>query len=389
MKLVITTLLILIAGFIIAGCSDVGFKSVPKLSCENVTRDQTTTCVNQTDTVTVSFTFGVGDVDILFIDDNSGSMFAEQKKMASAFPTFLSNISNLFYQIAIVTTDISVSPNNSTPRAANGMGKFQDGQFLEFTDEQLNPSGLKVLSKDTPNVSELFKGTIKRQESLNCDNSGFNPAQCPSSDERGIYAANLAIKRGEGQFFRPGAHLAVVILSDENERGNPGAVGNPELESNDLPETLITNLKNTYPTKSISVHSVVTNNDSCRLQQTQTSANGIWPTLGFIGREYMKLSTPSADLKALGNLVPGVVGSICASDYGSQLGDISVNIKNNTLDAPKQLACTPDPATIHIETQPSGFENQVQYDIDDNNKIYFYNLPFGIKVTFSYDCPRF
>jgi hypothetical protein len=110
----------------ISACSDVGFQSLPKLSCDDIGRDQSTQCTNKPDVVSVSFTFGVGDVDILFVDDNSGSMFVEQEKMAAAFPNFFQQISNLFYRIAIITTDVSASPNNTTLRAANGNGTFQD-----------------------------------------------------------------------------------------------------------------------------------------------------------------------------------------------------------------------------------------------------------------------
>lgn len=377
---------------IAVGCSDVGFKSVPKLSCDGISRDQNTTCLNSADSVTVSFSFGIGEVDVLFVDDNSGSMYVEQQKMAKAFPNFLNNISNLFYQIAIVTTDVSATPGNTVSRAANGYGKFQDGKFLEFMDELKNPSGLKVIDRYTPNVQGLFRGTIKRQESLDCDTSGFNPELCPSSDERGIYAANLAIKRGEANFFRPGAHLALVILSDEDERGNGGASGSVgPLEALDFPESLVLNMKEIYPTKSMSVHSVVTNNETCRKAQTQSSTTSMWSTLGYIGTQYMKLSYPSADLMALGNIITGVVGSICDSDsnYGAQLGNIGLNINNNTMDAPRQLACLPANNSINIETDPAGLEGQIQYDIDNQNKIYFYNLPIGTRVTFSYDCPRY
>lgn len=373
----------------IAGCSDVGFDSLPKISCGDVSPDQNTNCVGFDGIIRVSFTFGIGDVDILFVDDNSGSMSVEQKKMAAAFPNFMNSVANLFYRISIITTDVSASPGNATPRAANGMGKFQDGQFLEFTDTQKNPSGLFVIDNDTPNVAELFRGTIERKESLDCDASGYNPTYCPSSDERGIYAANLAIKRGDSRFFRPGAHLAVVILSDEDERSAGGQSGYPILEADDLAESLVINTASKYPTKSLSVHSIITNDENCRAQQTQYSTTGVWPLKGFIGYQYMKLSSPSSAMLAIGNLVVGRTGTICTNDFGAQMGNIGAAIEDRTFDAPKQLACAPSPETIRIVTNPSGYESQITYTIDSQNKVHFSNLPFGVKVTFSYDCPRF
>jgi len=373
----------------LSGCSKVGFQTVPKVTCDTVTRDQSTSCYASNSTITVSFTFGVGDVDILFVDDNSGSMFVEQQKMANAFPNFFNQISNLFYHIGIITTDVSASPGNTVAKAANGNGEYQDGKLLQLTNEQNQPSGLYVIDRNTPNADVLFRGSIKRNESLVCDASGFKTASCPSDDERAIYAANLAIQRGDTRFFRAGAHLALVILSDEDERSQGGALAGKPLETNDLPETLVTNFKNLYPTKSMSVHSIVTKDATCRAQQTQSSPNGIWATLGFIGTQYLALSNPTAALTSLGNLLPGDSGSICLSDYGSQLTSIGANIQNNTFSAPKQLACAPDANTIVVSTAPAGFENQIAYTIDAQNKVVFSNLPTGVQVTFSYDCPKY
>src|SRR5690606_3464453 len=102
--------------------------------------------------------------------------------------------------------------------------------------------------------------TIKRPESKLCDDSGFLEQACPSPDERGIYALNLAVERNEKDFFRSGAHLAVIILSDEDERsfGGHGTQGQGwPLEAKDLPETFVLGMQNNFPTKSVSVHSVI------------------------------------------------------------------------------------------------------------------------------------
>jgi hypothetical protein len=375
------------------GCSDVGFDALPKLSCDDVGRDQDTDCFTDPNNITVSFTFGIGDVDILFVNDNSGSMYVEQAKMANAFPNFLTNISNLFYRIAIITTDVSASivngVPNTTPRAANGMGAFQDGKLLEFKTEAGVASGLFAIDYNTPNVTTLFRGTIKRNETLVCDSNNYRADFCPSSDERGIYAANLAIDRGDKKCIREGAHLALVILSDEDERSAGGMPGYPILESKDLPESLVLNIAQKYPTKSFSVHSIVTNNETCKQQQTQTTTNTMFPLLGFIGYQYMKLSSPSSSMLALGNLVAGNTGTICTSDFGAQMGDIGSKIRDRTFDAPKKLACMPDEETISIVTNPVGYENQIDFTIDSQRKVRFSNLPIGVKVTFTYTCPRY
>src|SRR5690606_36871154 len=235
--------------------------------------------------------FRIGEVDILFVDDNSGCMFVEQSKMANAFPQLFNKISNLFYQIAIVTTDVSATPGNSTPRFANDNGAFQDGKFLEFHEEKsgrvLIPSGEYILTNATANKEAKFRGTIKRPETKYCDDNDFKAEFCPSSDERGIYALNLAVERDEKYFFRPGAHLAVVILSDEDERTFGGTQEYP-LELKDLPETFVLGMQSKFPTKSISVHSVIVkpNDSACLAQQNQWQPGQTHATFGQYGKQY-------------------------------------------------------------------------------------------------------
>jgi len=55
----------------------------------------------------------VGKIDILFVVDNSKSMYKEQLKMADRFPTFIESIAHMDYQIAIMTTDITKDPVRS------------------------------------------------------------------------------------------------------------------------------------------------------------------------------------------------------------------------------------------------------------------------------------
>ena len=137
------------------------------------------------------------------------------------------------WQLAITTTDIIAT----------------DGQFLRF------PNGSDIISADTPNVENEFRNTVQRSETLKCDPSNYK--DCPSGDERAIYAVNRAIDRGHGKFFTK-HHLAVIILSDENERSNGGAFSGYELEDYDLPETLVSKVKTQLgPGKTFSVHSII------------------------------------------------------------------------------------------------------------------------------------
>ncbi len=85
----------------------------------------------------------------------------------------------------------------------------------------------------------MFNQTIQRPETLACEkfianwirSHGGNTSSINSTeysqgyaqklsfgDERGIYAANMVVKNNPSSFIRSDAHLAVIFLSDEDER---------------------------------------------------------------------------------------------------------------------------------------------------------------------------
>jgi hypothetical protein len=366
---------------LLSACAKSTFTSVPKLSCSNG-EDRDSECVQGKRFNTYSFSFRSGEVDILFVNDNSGSMYVEQAKMATAFPNFFSRISSLFYQIAMVTTDTT---GNQAP-------------FLTFKSGSGVSSGLNVINERTANVNDLFLGTVKRNETLVCDQNGFNPSFCPSGDERGLYAASLAVQNGPGSFFRTGAHLAIVVLSDEDERSTGGRTLGYELETVDTPQNLLRTLESKYPTKSVSVHSVIVKpgDSACLTAQRQVPTVG-FPTLGRYGTLYAAISKPATyaagagiteDLFSIGNLVDGDVGSICQSDFTVQMGDIGRNVRANSMQAPKKLSCVA-PATFTVTTIPSGMESQITSTIDAQGRVTFANVPIGVEVRVSYECDRF
>lgn len=362
------------------GCSDVAFKAAPSATCSELRGAYgADACVQTEDGYnTYKYTARVGDVDILFVDDNSHSMYEDQTEMANRFPGFLDSIKSLNYQIAITTTDVSASPNNP-PDAYNGNGAYQDGKLLVF------PNGKKILSN--PNVDEAihqqnishFQNTIKRPESYNCDPR----TTCPSGDERGIYALNLALDRSDNSaLFRAGGHLAVVILSDEDERTNGGSIPGYSLENYDLPETFVGKAKNQLdPTKMVSVHSIIIRpgDSTCYNQQYISS------TLhGSYGTYYAQLSNPSSTLQQMGNLIPGVTGSICSSNYTTEMGSIASKIKQTL--GTIQLLCNPVAGSLSVSFTPA---QSISYSVDSNNRL---NLspaaPAGTKVNLEYKCSR-
>lgn len=318
---------------------------------------------------------GSGIVDILFVDDNSGSMSPEQAKMGTRFPNFINSLADLDYHIAITTTDVSasvISGQANGPKPANGNGALQDGKFITF------PSGVSVLKRDTPNKESQFLSTIQRPETLSCEQNNFNLNYCPSPDERGIYAAKLAVDRADPGFFRPKAHLALVILADEDERSNGGSATGYPLETNDLPETLIAAVKSRFGgDKTFSAHAIIVKpGDSTCLNSQTVDYGGGRIVHGFYGTQYAKLA----------GMTKGVIGSICSSDYGAQLGAIGYNIQDQVNS--KGLVCEPINNLVDVEVTPAIPGLVITYDETTNAVNFSQTLPPNTNIHLSYDCKK-
>ncbi len=328
-------------------------------------------------------TVGASMVDILIINDNSGSMSTEQKKMASRFPDFLNSIHELDYRIAMTTTDVSSTYSQTPvgrrndPDYYNQNGKLQDGNLIEFS------SGLKFLTKDTPGKESLFNSTIQRQETINCESSRYQT--CPSDDERGIFAANLVLDRTAPEFMRPTSHLAVILLSDEDERGLSDSRSDVDagdakqrsmfpIEEYDKPETFVRKMSEKYPGKTVSVHSIIVipGDKACRDEQ---SSQGTF-VRGVEGFSYAKWT----------ELTRGTMGTICSSDYGAQLQNISSSIQMQISALPFHCRPHGDQFTVTYTPQPpqtiraSADFAKMQLVIEDP-------LPPLTKVRLTYDCP--
>ncbi len=365
-----------IFGFLIA-CSDTEFSQTPPSKVEQEV--------------------GVSKIDILFVVDNSGSMYVEQVKLAEAFYNLLDGLllNKLDYRIAITTTDVVSSVNKR--KALNGLpaGALQDGNFISF------PDGNKFLDKNSANIQRQFGQTIRRQETLDCEASNFEVAKCPSSDERGIMAANLALRKNT-DFFRAGSHVAFVFLTDEDVRGNAlkNPKNRPELqpEYGDYPESLITSVfEGLGASHTMSSHAIIVEevlDPSCLSKQNYQIGNE--NILGRVGTFYRSLSNPTYLSRldptrnllsyAPGKMLQGTVGSICSNNYVSQIGSM-VNIlaqDSNRLIAKKDLDCTPEPDTFSVESCPAGVTCRLSSD--EKSVIFIPSLRPDQTASFSYLC---
>lgn len=325
-----------------------------------------------------STTAEYGKVDILIVNDNSASMSFEQARLGPRFTNFITDLDNrkIDYRIAMTTTDVAGASGGK-------LVSFKEGVFY------LTP-------KDSDRVA-LFNDKIKRDETIACEkfiadwirnnggdrnainstaySSGYSK-NCPSGDERGVYSANLIIKNNPSSFIRADAHLAVIFLSDEDERsGLYGSMGYA-LEEMDQPNYLISNVKSTLGEEkfnSLSVHAIVVKDQSCLNHQNSQALDNYSPTAGLvtgsIGNVYLTFTS-----QGWGNSA-----DICSNDYPSQLGQIRTKITERIKDI--MLSCS-NPSDLVVTV--SG--NPVSHTVDGKVLKFNQQLAPGTSVTLSYRC---
>lgn len=284
-------------------------------------------------------------VDVLFVVDNSGSMLAEQNKLGSALSSFITSLGQVDWQIGITTTDVS--------DGAWGL----KGDLLAYTG-----TSTTILNKNVTGFESLFMNTVVRQELIDCKDHPDRPDlyPCPSIDERPLEAMMLAFQKRSTSnrgFFRNGADVAAVILSDEDERSTGvGAVA---------PGAVVDAFRQVFgTTKTLSTYGIV-------IQPGDTACyNSQLPSGGSYG----------ASAAALVALTDGETGSICASDYGPTLTSIGNRVKNMVKSV--TLRYTPDPATVRIIMTP--MDPTITWEVQGNT-IRFSKIPAkGTKMDIFY-----
>lgn len=389
------------------GCAKVEFNDIPCEgdACPQVTPD------GQVQTGTKDG--GKKAVDILFVVDNSGSMSTEQNAIANRFSTFIQTMDSqgLDYRIGVITTDVSASPNN-VPRAINGNGALQDGKLIVFGN------GNSFLTNQVSDRVAQFANTIKRKETLTCEaylntnptNNSAYDANCPASDERGIYAANLFLANQSGSFVRPEAHFAVVFLADEDVRSkayDSATSLKARLAQEDLPQTLISRIQALAQGKSHSVHSIIVKPGALVSGLTAQAAadriatsfagagNGSasnQPSVLMPGGDSTCLNTQNSQMNdvkgsygylyALATrMTGGIEGDICASDYGSQLSNIGFNITAQINDI--ELGC-PRPEIVSIEFTPG--TGSPSWSLEGSKIKFASVLPPNMVVKYAWKC---
>ena len=280
------------------------------------------------------------NVDILVVGDNSGSMKYEQTNMSQKFPSFIENLKDLDWRLGIITTDAAEHKGSLVPWKTTS-GNCGDQVYLD----------------------------AKIQDASNCFSTTIQLGYNGSGNEEGIHSSNLAIQKNHNNWIRTDAHLAIVVLSDEDEKST-----GQNLSALNQPESIVESVKSKFGNnKSVSFHSIVVNNDTC-LEWQKT--NDPYTRGGYKGSVYMKAS----------QMMNGLIGSVCHSDYSSQLKSIGSRIQQNI--GALNLDCNPfvdDKHNVKVSIN-NVLEPSLKYRIT-NTQIFFEDqIEIGADVKVEYVC---
>lgn len=136
-------------------------------------------------------------VDILFVVDNSGSMYAHQQNLAANISLFTSKFSRnsiLDYNIGVVTTDM-------------GYWRNDNGELV---------GSPKVVTKTTPNADAILAKNLQVGTNGSAVERSFDPV-LKALEPQMLAGPNFG-------FYRPSAALAVIFITDAEDQSRANAM---------------------------------------------------------------------------------------------------------------------------------------------------------------------
>ena len=196
-------------------------------SCDSVPQQALTACE--------SVGIASAKTDILFVVDDSGSMAQRQSNLATNFQTFADRLSSLpiknDFQIGVTTTSVhqqagtayvtTFPPSSASCNPVPNAGQpYPQGALVSVTGPD-DPTQRYQSTSDPPRI--LVAGSPTLVQDFRND---VYVGVCGSGKEQGLEAARLAVSEplasgANAGFLRPGARLAVIVVSDDDDCSDP------------------------------------------------------------------------------------------------------------------------------------------------------------------------
>lgn len=324
---------------------------------------------------TIVISNGGGRSDVIFVINNSESMYTELRESISyRFSRFIEYLGNSDYQIAVTSAD------------ATGIREFEAGRFTRILRTATPGPGIALVPAQYmvhPQMGQYtqrnFMATILRPEAI-CTQVGTH--MCPnaaSAYQEGIRSTLLALQRPENQgFIRQNSALHVVVISDDDEGGRNLTDNNgnilPSTPEHNRPETLVNFVNAQYPGKEFKFHAVA------RGQNVNTCNNvsGVSATKAPI---YQRAT----------QITGGVMANICNDLNRTEVQAIANSIRNNSGSQSYQLNCDPrdvngDGIPDVMATYNPNPSQPVQVVVSGRSVSFTPQLPAGTQVQLQYRC---
>jgi hypothetical protein len=316
---------------------------------------------------------GGGKADVLFVMDNSFSMYSLlRESISTRFDRFISELNHVDFQIAVTTG------------SATGNREFESGRLTRILRSAVPGPGIALVPSQylihplMSNAQRNFMATIQRPEAI-CIQVGTH--MCPQSGrayQESLHSSLKAIDRAENQsFFREDASLHIVIISGKDE-GNGNLTdrsGNVYLDAPDYnrPETLINRVNEKWQEKEFKVHTVVRGPES-------TNCNGF-----YVDNSVQKAFMHSKATELTGGYRANICNSLNRSEISTLARSISGGQNSYELNCdPKDT--TGDGTPDVLATYNPNPSTPIQITTVGRTISFSPNPPVGTSVRLTYEC---
>ena len=285
-----------------------------------------------------------GQVDVLFVVDNTASMLEENPRLNSAMPTFASAALGTGVDLHVGVTTTGISPTG--PTCPGGASGGEAGRLFPADN-----SSTRIFTNATPNLGQALQQAVQvgecafEQQGLEAMRRALSPPLVDSADAPGTPLPN----DGNLGFYRQTASLAVVVVSDDDDT-SPDSVATYV--------RFLQQLKGPGAAGRAALYAIVPSGQTC-------------PSASGQGLRYGEAATRTG----------GAIESICAPDFGPLLQDVVGRAFTAQTRFP--LSGTPDSAgvTVTVNGTPAG---GWVYDAASNSVVFGAPPPPGAEILVSY-----
>ncbi len=285
-----------------------------------------------------------GQVDVLFVVDNTASMLEESPRLVSAMPAFASAALRTGVDLHVGVTTTGISPTN--PACPGGAGGGEGGRLFPA-----DGSAARQFTNGTPNLGQALQAAVQvgqcafEQQGLEAMRRALTPPLVDHADDPRTPLGN----DGNLGFYRQTASLAVVVVSDDDDT-SPDAVATYV--------QFLQRLKGAGAAGRASLYAIVPSGQSC-------------PSASGQGFRYAEAASRTG----------GAIESICAPDFGPLLQDVVSRAFSAQTRFP--LSGTPDSAGVMVTVNGTAATGWV-YDAASNTVVFGAPPPPGAVIEVSY-----